>query len=426
MIHSRIAAALSEAAQLDGTLYGDLVHHAGFAEDYVLAARACVAAGDRCLRMFANSEAEEVADRGLLCLQHMASGAERTQLQIALFNIKVQGAFHLFAAAKPSKSQTTELLNEIRRAADEAEVMGLSEDAALAHNSIAWLTWRSNESETAHAATLEAERTSRTADGVTRCQHLANTGRCLLDVEADIERARRFVNEAASLAAVLNLHLVELEWGLGLIARWEGDLDRAYGHTSRAAKLARMQENRWREIECLLWLAKIDLELQNYNRVIVHCDAMMSLADRIGGAHAPIAKALRFLAEQRTCFRNWEISKYVVELRNFDDKANLAYFLNECAIFELEHCAAKQAQAHAREALAAASSVRRPTEVAVAHAILLRIAHADGNKDEVAKHVSNLASVGNPQHLSARARLQIEFALSFLRGVSTLVQTHRS
>ena len=306
MIHGRIAAALSEAAQRDGTLHGDLVHHAGLAEDYMLAARACVAAGDRCLRMFANSEAEEVADRGLVYLQSVEPSPERARLEIALFNVKVQGAFHMFAATKPSKPQTTELLNEIRRAADEAEVMGLAEDAASAHNSIAWLTWRSNESETARAATLDAERASRTADDVTRCQHLANTGRCLLDVEADIERARRFVNEAVSLAAELNLHLVELEWGLGLVARWEGDLDRAYVHTNRAVTLARMRENRWREIECILWLAKIDLERRHYSGVIAHCDAFMRLADRIGGAPAPIAKALRFLAQQRTCYRKTE------------------------------------------------------------------------------------------------------------------------
>jgi hypothetical protein len=369
--------------------------------------------------MFANSEAEAVADRGLPHLQRMPPGPERTRLQIALLNVKVQGAFHIFASAKPSKSRIIELLNEMRRAADEAEVMGLSQDAALAHNSIAWLTWRSNESNTARAATLEAERISRNADDATRCQHLANTGRCLLDVEADIERARSFVSEAARLAAKLGLHLVEIEWGLGLVARWEGDVDAAHAHTNRAVTLARMRENRWREIECILWLAKIDLERQNYDCVIMHCDAMIRLADRIGYANAPIANGLRFLAQWRKSFRaaeRREVDKHISQLRDFDDKANLAYFLNECAVFELEHGMAKQAQAHAREALAAACAVHRPTETIVANAILARIAQASGDENGVAEHIANLTSVANLQHLSSRARSHMEIALSPSRG----------
>src|SRR5262249_38412153 len=77
MLHGRIAAVLRAAAQEDGSLHGDLVHHAGVAEDYALPVRACIAAGDRCLRLFANSEAEAVAERGISYLAHIASGAER-------------------------------------------------------------------------------------------------------------------------------------------------------------------------------------------------------------------------------------------------------------------------------------------------------------------------------------------------------------
>jgi tetratricopeptide (TPR) repeat protein len=350
MIHRQIAAALSQAAERDGTLYGDLVHHAGLADDCALAARACVAAGDRCLRMFANSEAETVAGRGLSYLQDMPRGPDRTRLRVALLNLRVQGAFHIFAAVAPAKSQVANLLAEIQGAADDAEALGLSQDAAFAYHLKAWLTWRSNESDTAHAATLEAERTSRTAADATRCLHLANTGRCLLDVEADIERARNFVQEAASLAAKLDLHVVEIEWGLGLIARWEGDLHRARMHTERAVTLAASREDRWRQIECMLWLGKIEFELQQYDEAIVHSNAVLRLAERIGGANAPIAKALRFLAELHKCcsYTGPDLLTCLVELRNFDDKANLAYFLNECALFELACGSLDPAEVRAR------------------------------------------------------------------------------
>ena len=415
IIHRRIAAALAAATQLDGALNGDLVRHAGLAEDYPLAVRACVAAGDRCLRMFANTEAVAVADMGHPYLQHISSGPDRTRLQIALLNVKIQGAFHIFAPLEPTESRVVALLGEVRRAADEAEVMGLSEEAAAAYNLIAWLTWRLNESDTARAATLDAERTSRTADDATRCLHLANTGRCLLDVEADVERARRFLTDAAALASKLNLHVVEIEWGLGLIARWDGDLERAHAHTERAVSLARIRENRWRELECMLWLAKIDLELERFDDAIEQCEGMLRLAERIDGALTPIAKALRLLARLRKSRRRAEreVEECVVELRKFDDKANLAYFLNGCALFELEYGRRDRARAHAREAFAAASAVKRTTEMVVASAVLARLPLADNDQEGLARHVENPTPFGDPRNLSARARSQMELARPF-------------
>lgn len=411
MIHRRIAAALSEAASAEPSYHGDLVHHAGLAEDFALASRSSVAAGERCLRVFANSEASAVADRGLIFLQHLPRGPERIRMEIALLDIKVQGAFHAFAV-QTSKSQVAQLCEQLRRAADEAEAMGLPEDNAKAHHAIAWLTWRSNESETAHLATLEAERASRAGDAATRCQQLANTARCLLDVEADIQRAREFVQAAATLSDQINLQLVELEWGQGLLARWDGDLVGAHAHTTRALKLARMRENRWREIECLLWLTKIDFELENYSEVVEHCDAMIHLANRICGAHAPIARALRVLALQRGCTQGAprDLDEILTELRGFDDKANLAYCLNECAALEFCHGETRLTQAYAGEALTAACAVQRPTEVAVASATLLCAASANRDRTEMAQQVANIRSLGDPRQLSFRARSRIRFA----------------
>jgi DNA-binding SARP family transcriptional activator len=428
LIHKRIAAAFSVGAELDGSLHDDIVLHAGLAEDYALAARACAAAGSRCLRMFANAEAEAVADRGLFYLQGMSSSAERTRLQIALLNVKVRGAFHIFAAADPANSRLTILLDEIRRAADEAEFMTLPEEAASAHSLIAWLTWRSNKSETTRGATLEAERASRVADDATRCLQLANTGRCLLDVESEIGSARNFLQEAASVAAKLNLRLVEIEWGLGLIARWDGDLERAHAHTDRAVTLARFREDRWREIECMLWLAKIDLERQRYDNVVAHSDAIMRLAQQMGNTPAPAAKALRLLAQQRMSRRSAkrDVDKCVLELRTFDDKASLAYFLNECALFELEHGRTNRAQTHAREALAAARAVQRGTEIAVASAVLARIALHSGDKVGSAHYLAGLTSIGDSQLISARAASQIVLARHPGTYLSTLVQTQSS
>ena len=38
---------------------------------------------------------------------------------------------------------------------------------------------------------------------------------------------RDLIEEAARMAAALDLQVIELDWGRGLIARWDGDLDTA-------------------------------------------------------------------------------------------------------------------------------------------------------------------------------------------------------
>ena len=63
LIHRQIARALATAAGNDDSLNGDLAHHAALAEDHLLAAHAALAAGERCLRMFANTEARMLAER---------------------------------------------------------------------------------------------------------------------------------------------------------------------------------------------------------------------------------------------------------------------------------------------------------------------------------------------------------------------------
>ncbi len=77
LLHRRIALALSAVVEDDPSLYGDLVHHAELAEDHATAVRACIAAGERCLRLFANTQADATAERGLAHLEHLPDGRER-------------------------------------------------------------------------------------------------------------------------------------------------------------------------------------------------------------------------------------------------------------------------------------------------------------------------------------------------------------
>ena len=56
-MHRQIARILDPWSQPTMMSAGDLVRHAEQAGDHALAARACVVAGERSLRLFANAEA---------------------------------------------------------------------------------------------------------------------------------------------------------------------------------------------------------------------------------------------------------------------------------------------------------------------------------------------------------------------------------
>jgi hypothetical protein len=166
-----------------------------------------------------------------------------------------------------------------------------------------------------------------------------------------------------------------------LIAHWDGNLEAAHAATNRALALARMREERWREIECLIWLVKIDLERQQPNAVAALCEDTLRVAARIGDSQAPAAEALAALADCRRLGRAAvpKLEKALACLRGFDDKATLAYALNQYASVELDQGRCQAAQTLAEEALAAATAARRITEVVVANAILLQAFVAEGD-----------------------------------------------
>src|SRR5262249_61337944 len=88
LLHLHIARALADVADPDGVLAGDIAHHAALGEDRALAAQACTAAGERCLRVFAYGEAVELAERGIAHSQGLPT-PDRVRLEMALHKVRV-------------------------------------------------------------------------------------------------------------------------------------------------------------------------------------------------------------------------------------------------------------------------------------------------------------------------------------------------
>jgi len=252
---------------------------------------------------------------------------------------------------------------------------------------------------------------------------LANTARCLLEVEGDVVQARALLDAAALQAEAMNLQVIELIWARGLLARWDGDLDAAQRLLRTAVDLARLREDRWREFECLVWLAKIELERGHLDTVDVLCEEVSAVAARMRNVTVPLVAALGALtaALRRPAAASAAdldaLQKSIAELRSVDDKAHLAYVLNHAAALALETGRVDDARAAASAALVAAKAVGRSTEVAVAQALLAGVACTGGCSEEAAAHLSPwVASELGSDPPSARARGFIERARRLGRG----------
>ncbi|HEX9718102.1 MAG TPA: AAA family ATPase, partial [Ramlibacter sp.] len=366
-IHRQIAQALQAASTADPRLHGEIVRHAALAGDAWATARACLAAGDHCLRVFANRDAAAVAERGLAWLEDVPHGTDRVVLEIGLLRVRL-----LAVAARPGGTTMTALAHRLQRAIASAEALELHAAAAVGWDALSIWQQQASDIEGAQQATLSAEQATRRADAATHCRQLATSGRCLLDIEADMARGRALLDEAEALAAGLQLKVMELAWGRGLLARAAGELDAAHAALERATAMAAAAENRWREYECMVWSAIIDWERQRYADVLEQTGSIAEVARRMGETQAPFAEALAALARLRRgdAGAATALAAALQALRDIDDKAHLAYALNEAAALALDDGRDDEAAACAAEALAAAQAVRRPTEVAVASARL--------------------------------------------------------
>ncbi len=214
------------------------------------------------------------------------------------------------------------------------------------------------------------------------------------------------------MARTLGIDSVELRWARSHAVRWRGDLDRAHVLMTRAVELAREREERWREVECLIWLAMIDLDRRNLSSTEQSCDEIDEIAGRLDHALPPVSAVFRLLA-QSIAGRNdltSALDQALTSLREFDDKARLAYALNFAADDALTRGQYSRARIAASEALVAAKAMSRSTEIVVAGSMLARADYADGDRSAAIARVRGLELEWDRASLSARARDHLERA----------------
>jgi DNA-binding SARP family transcriptional activator len=402
-IHLRIAQTLSARPDPDGGNAGEIARHAALGGDYELAARAAITAGERCLRLFAPVAASELAEAGL---QHVRTLPEPTRLCLRMDLYKV------FVHATLGRRRQGELERELVGLVEQAGGASLHPQVQIGLYLLSVLSEESGDGARAQAYALQASELSRAADPLTAVRALANTGRCLAQLERDPRRATSLLLEAQELATAIGAAVIDLPWGLGLTRLFAGEEEAAARYLEQALNMARQTQDHWAEYECMARLSMIDLEQGRPAPALRRAAELRAAAARLGeGSEAPMAETLEALArlELGEDAASGLLETAIERLRLIDTKGLLAYAQILAAEIDLAAGRLAAAERRAMEALGAARTVERRSQVVLARTILARIALREGDRDAAMDHLAVArGDACDPERVSARARRAVE------------------
>jgi tetratricopeptide (TPR) repeat protein len=417
LVHLTIARTLA-ASPDPGAAWGDVVHHASLADDHALAARACVAAGDRALRMLARRPARDFVARGLAHVGRV--GPEGLPVRLELLKI---------AALATAMDDARQLAFEenAERAVREAEELGRPELAAQALFAIGFFRSTRGDFEGTHPITLGAAEASRAASPAERLPTLANSALCLAFIERELPKARALLDEATEIARGLRTPVADIELGEGYLSHIDGDVSRARGALERGLALGRARADAWRQSMALIRLAMIELESGAWAATQARAAELREVSVKLGeGSEGAIAEALGALAAQGKGDAGAvdRVTAAVEELARVDAKAMLAYALTTAAEMAAARGAFDDARALGGRALEAALPLGKPSAIVLAHAVLGHAALGLGEADEAAAHLSQARELlDHPYGVSRRAREAVE-RLGRISNAGTNPRTH--
>ncbi|HYV06638.1 MAG TPA: AAA family ATPase, partial [Blastocatellia bacterium] len=383
LMHRRVAQVLNDLGRTDETIALDIAHHAALGGDAGLAARACVAAGRHCLRLFANTEAAAFARRGMSYAEQLMEPG-RVQRMIELTHIG-------FAARRPDPPE--EAARKIEALAERALDYGCPEHARLAFHVLSYLHWERGDWSDAERDTLRAHQVSQYADQKEQVIAMAEGARCLALLERDLEKAEAMIYEAGALSTRLDMKPAAIPDAQGMLRLHEGHLDEAAALFEQARTRARAEGNRQDEFQALEHLLMVELQRDNYARARSVSNELVSIGEKLReGSESSFARVLRAttsysMGEDQA---QPELEQALDELRIVDAKHRLAYALTRIASVDLRRGHPDLARSRASEALAVAQQLERSSEIVFAQVALAQAAAALNDGPALLLHLDQL------------------------------------
>jgi DNA-binding SARP family transcriptional activator len=411
LVHLQIAQKLNQQLQQqqNDDLASDIAHHAALGGDRALAANATVTAAERCLKLFAYTEALELAQQGIEHSQSLDSQT-RILLQVILLQI------YVFAGMRGEQVARAE--NQIHQLVMEAKSLGLNDAEAIGLETLMILQFGRDDFSGVHQHSLRVAEASQFATPATAALTLAHSGSCLAEIGRDMIRAEALLLEAQSLATRVGIEISDIASGLGCIHQHNGRYNEARTLLQQAWRLTQVERDHWRECTYIRYLAMTELEAGNPAAALPYCDLMLEVATKIEGegsegavAIALAALAYYQLAQPTTEDALVEINRAIATLQLVDAKRMLAYVLIGAATVDLESDRPELAVERATTALQNAQIVNHPSEIALSWAILVQGLLALGEQEQASTQLEELQQTVNYHDLSFLALTAIDRAI---------------
>lgn len=399
LMHLKVAQLLAAREDPDGRIAADVAHHASQAGEFKLAAESCVAAGRRCLRLFAGSEADGFARRGMAFATKL-DDPQRTRLMLELHEVQL-------GARKPEK--LGQAADELQQLAEHALDLGCLEHARLGFHMAAWLRWEGGEWGDAQRQMMRAEVASRDAGPEQRALAMAEAARCLAMLERDLGQAEALLLEANAMARRSGVESAGMLHAAGMLRLHEGKVEEAAGLFERAQSLARARGDRVSEFQVLDHRLLLELERGNTDAALPLAEELLEIGQKLrGGSEAPCAAVMLDVARQAAGKdAQSEFERDVAQLREVDAKQHLLHALLQMAALDLRQARTGHAAARATEALQLAELLQRPTDAAAARLLLLQAAEANGDMRAAKQQVAALGKLP-AERLARKVKEKVE------------------
>jgi DNA-binding SARP family transcriptional activator/DNA-binding XRE family transcriptional regulator len=364
LVHRQIAQALQTTHDPEAALAGDIVHHASLGGDAHLAATSAIAAGNRCLRLFAYSEGIAVARQGLQIAETLPEDV-RIAIQIELLQIIVM--------TRTSIKDRLAWKPRIEALLEQARTRNMMDESSQGAYLLASLDAEAEDFNSAANRVLQSAELIRQRDPVMAIGQIANTGRCLVFIQRDVPRGRLLLEEAQELATKAGVEHFEIPLGLGYFYAHIGDDAHAIPRLEEAYAMAVRAQDHWREWIAASKLAMMALEREDAAEALRLCQRLAPAAAKMtGGSEGPVTDMLTALARLFSG-ESADVDRCLQSLRDIDNKGELAYALVFLAERDLRRGDIESARQRAEEALRAAEAVDRRSEAAIARTLLTQI-----------------------------------------------------
>jgi predicted ATPase/DNA-binding SARP family transcriptional activator len=409
LMHLKLARLLNEHSAERKIPALDIAYHAAAGGDAIMAADACIAAGRRCVRLFAHADAMALVRQGRHYAELLDEPA-RTKRLIKVTEIECN-------VSRPE--DLAALTASIEQYAETALDYGRSELARRCYTLLANIRWEEGAWTDAERETLRSELVSRATDDRERVVALAEASRCLAMLERDLGTAEKLVLEADALANRLGIEHNAIPDALGMLRSYKGVHDEAAELFDRAKLIARRDGDRVSEFIALEHLVTLRMESGPGPDTDRLCAQTVELAEKLrSGSELPFANALSAFCQLLHGDDNTleKFEEALAALRNVDAKHRLCLVASAAAGVLIERRNWARAKKFAEEALAAASAIDRNSDIVVALSMLVRIAAAMGDEDRRREHADRLVEklsrgVSSYAGRMAESALAIDFVM---------------